>query len=108
MMKIFVRITAASTSVVRLTPAPSASPYTSRAAASAPANAAGCTALGWAGHKAAAHSAASPAPAFTPITLGLAMALFSTACSKTPAAASALPANSPARVRGQRTCSKTR
>jgi tetratricopeptide (TPR) repeat protein len=51
---------------------------------------------------------ARPAPALTPIILGLAMALLSTACSKTPDAARDIPAKEAANTRGRRTCSKIR
>ena len=60
------------------------------------------------GNSVTASRAANPAPALTPMTLGLAMVLFKTACMRAPDSARAPPASAAAAVRGMRTNSKVR
>jgi hypothetical protein len=93
----------ASTSVVWESPALRASKYMSMAAPSAPRKAAAGTAAAEAGSREDASRAKKPAPALTPMMLGLAMALLSTACKSTPATASAAPESAQESVLGTRT-----
>ena len=72
---------------------------------SAPPNAAAGRAAATLGKRALARSTARPAPELMPSTFGLARGLLSTVCVMQPDTARAAPANTPASMRGKRTCS---
>ena len=74
-----------------------------RVVARAPKKAAAGTSAAAAGKTPATNIAKNPAPALTPMTFGLAIALLSTAWISAPATARAAPAAAPATVRGSRT-----
>ena len=96
----------ASTTVSRLTPAPSDSAKMMSAVAKAPAKAARGVSHSAPGAREAASSTNSPAPEFTPMTLGLASGLSSDAWISAPEVARAAPASSAAKTRGTRTFSR--
>ena len=96
----------ASTTVRRLSPVPSDSAKMMSAVASAPVKAASGVSHSAPGTSEAASSTASPAPEFTPMTLGLASGLSRHAWISAPEQARAAPARSAASTRGTRTFSR--